>query len=105
MLQVSFALLDVFTQEPLPADSPLWRQRGVRITPHVASMTTLEVGEGGRDTCMLARHMLLCMLLGAGSTQAELFGGWLNERRKVMLHQRAAVTTRARPPLLPCGID
>ncbi|WP_426619542.1 2-hydroxyacid dehydrogenase [Pseudomonas rustica] len=31
------ALLDVFDQEPLPSDHPLWTTAGVTITPHMAS--------------------------------------------------------------------
>lgn len=31
------AMLDVFEQEPLPAEHPLWKTPGVTITPHMAS--------------------------------------------------------------------
>jgi phosphoglycerate dehydrogenase-like enzyme len=34
------AALDVFTAEPLPAESPLWRLPNVLITPHVSATTT-----------------------------------------------------------------
>lgn len=31
--------LDVFAEEPLPADSPLWAMENVYVTPHIASLT------------------------------------------------------------------
>ena len=36
------ALLDVFREEPLPPESPLWSHPGVRITPHVAGLGSAE---------------------------------------------------------------
>ncbi len=35
--QLSGASLDVFREEPLPADHPFWRDGRLRITPHIAS--------------------------------------------------------------------
>src|SRR5690606_22735260 len=34
------AALDVFTDEPLPADSPLWTQPNLIITPHISAYST-----------------------------------------------------------------
>jgi glyoxylate/hydroxypyruvate reductase len=37
--QISGASLDVFRQEPLPAEHPFWKHPQVKITPHIASVT------------------------------------------------------------------
>jgi phosphoglycerate dehydrogenase-like enzyme len=37
--RIAGAALDVFAQEPLPADSPLWDLENLLITPHTASQT------------------------------------------------------------------
>lgn len=39
---VSGASLDVFSQEPLPADHPFWENDKIRVTPHVASITSVQ---------------------------------------------------------------
>jgi phosphoglycerate dehydrogenase-like enzyme len=36
---IAGAALDVFEQEPLPADSPLWKMENVIISPHIAGFT------------------------------------------------------------------
>jgi len=38
--KIAGAALDVFDQEPLPAESPLWDLENLLITPHTAGMTT-----------------------------------------------------------------
>ena len=37
--KIGGAALDVFDQEPLPSDSPLWDLENLLITPHTAAMT------------------------------------------------------------------
>lgn len=37
--QIKFAALDVFEEEPLPENSPLWKMDNVLITPHISGAT------------------------------------------------------------------
>lgn len=39
---ISGAVLDVFVDEPLPRDSPLWKMPQVHITPHIGAVTTVQ---------------------------------------------------------------
>jgi len=40
--QLSGALLDVFTEEPLPEHHPFWSHEKITVTPHIASVTNPE---------------------------------------------------------------
>ncbi|UTA49025.1 D-2-hydroxyacid dehydrogenase [Simiduia sp. 21SJ11W-1] len=37
--QLQAAVLDVFTQEPLPEDHPFWRAPNLHLTPHISALT------------------------------------------------------------------
>ena len=46
------AALDVFAVEPLQADSPLWDDRRVMISPHISGLTTVEGAIAGFLECL-----------------------------------------------------
>ena len=46
------AILDVFTVEPLPSDSPLWDDPRVMISPHISGPTTVEGAIEGFLECL-----------------------------------------------------
>ncbi len=53
-------LLDVFDEEPLPADSPFYKMDNVFLTPHTASNTV----EAGQNMAFGAAKMIdLCRYL------------------------------------------
>ncbi|MEI6739776.1 MAG: D-2-hydroxyacid dehydrogenase [Gemmatimonadaceae bacterium] len=54
------AALDVFATEPLPTDSPLWRDARVMVSPHISGLTTVDGAAEGFLECMasLARGEL-----------------------------------------------
>ena len=55
--QLEGATLDVFREEPLPPDHPLWRHPKVLITPHVASYASpLTAAEGVAENIRRARE-------------------------------------------------
>ena len=39
--RIAGAALDVFTEEPLPNESPLWDTKNLLITPHISGQNTL----------------------------------------------------------------
>ena len=53
---VQGATLDVFRQEPLPADHPFWTHPGVTITPHVAAIS-LQHETVGQVTDKIRRYL------------------------------------------------
>lgn len=66
--KLAAAALDVFSQEPLPADHPLWRHPKVTVTPHVAGY----VKEYARETLPLLRHNLQAYCDGASERMRNI---------------------------------
>ena len=53
--QISGVCLDVFVEEPLPANHPFWQDERILITPHVAAVT--DVSEAAQQIVENYRRM------------------------------------------------
>ncbi|MBR9866934.1 MAG: glyoxylate/hydroxypyruvate reductase A [Oceanospirillales bacterium] len=50
--QLSHAVLDVFAQEPLPPESPLWSHPGITLLPHISAPTSIATA-----SCIVAANI------------------------------------------------
>ncbi|RKE25703.1 glyoxylate/hydroxypyruvate reductase A [Paraburkholderia sp. BL23I1N1] len=67
--QLAAATLDVFREEPLPADHPFWREPRITITPHMSALTLRE-----ESVAQVARKMAALM-------RGETVGGVVDVER------------------------
>ena len=94
--QVGGAVLDVFTTEPLAADSPLRQLPNTVLTPHLGASTAEGQRNVAVDACMAVRDALLT---GELSKTLNVVGGvgteWDALRPALMLARRSAAIARA----------
>ena len=66
--EIAGAGLDVFEQEPLPVDSPLWSQPNLNLTPHLGGMVDVYV----EQAMPILIHNLKAFLSGQNGTMLNL---------------------------------
>ena len=94
--QVAGAVLDVYTKEPLPADSPLRTLPNVVLTPHLGASTAEAQRNVAVDVCIAVRDALLSGEISKAINIAGADGSsWAEERPAIVLARRAASVARA----------
>jgi D-3-phosphoglycerate dehydrogenase len=93
--QLRGAVLDVFTAEPLAADSPLRTAPNLVLTPHLGANTVEAQRNVSRDVCMAVRDALLRNDLSRSLNVAAGSGEWSELQPVMLLARRAAAVARS----------
>ncbi len=89
------AVLDVFTAEPLAADSPLRVSPNLVLTPHLGANTVEAQRNVSRDACLAVRDALLNKDLSRSINVAGGAAGWGDLQAALLVARRAAAVARA----------
>jgi D-3-phosphoglycerate dehydrogenase len=93
---ISAAILDVFSQEPLPADNPLRNLDNVILTPHLGASTAEGQRNVAVDVCAAVRDALKeGELSRAINVVGGIDGRWNEIRPAIVLVRRMAAIARA----------
>jgi D-3-phosphoglycerate dehydrogenase len=90
------AVLDVFANEPLPADHPLRRAPNVVLTPHIGASTAEAQRNVAVDACIAVRDALLRGDISRSVNVAAVGSGeWRELQPAMLVARRAAAVARA----------
>jgi D-3-phosphoglycerate dehydrogenase / 2-oxoglutarate reductase len=90
------AVLDVFANEPLPADHPLRRASNVVLTPHIGASTAEAQRNVAVDACIAVRDALLRGDISRSINVAAVGSGeWRELQPAMLVARRAAAVARA----------